>query len=160
MSAAFQLYHPTLKKRYIPKNNKTELAIHRRVCQYLKVNFPNVIFHSDFAAGLHLTEHQASVNKSIQSGAGFPDITILHPSRGYHGLFIELKADGTPVILRTGQNKGKLTSNPHIRLQASVLRQLNNEGYYANFAVGYNSAIKIIEWYFCRPQNASLLDDL
>lgn len=144
------------KKRYIPKRNSPELAIQRRVCTYLKDNYPDVIFHSDYSAGLHLTQNQAKINKSLQSSAGMPDLYILKPSRGYNGLFIELKADGVTVILKTGKDKGKLTSDLHIRQQAVILRRFNELGYYANFAVGYESAVAIIDWYMDRPKNTSL----
>lgn len=159
MALPFRLKYPSQKK-YIPKHKKTELGIHQRVCRYLDKNYPHIIYHSDYAAGLHLSEHQASVNKSIQSGPGFPDLTIYAKSRGYTGLALELKADGVTVILKTGQNKGRLTSNPHIRLQASVLRKLNDEGWYANFAIGYHQATHIIDWYFERPQNHRLFDEI
>lgn len=145
-------------KPYIPKRKSPELDLQRRVCKYLRDNYPGVIFHSDFAAGLGLTQNQATINRSLQSDSGFPDLTIYKPGRvnkkagkQYVGLAIELKKDGTPVILKTGLNKGRLTSDPHIQHQARMLTRFNNEGWYANFAVGYLAAIQIIDWYFERP---------
>lgn len=127
-----------------------------RVCRYLDKYYPGVLYHSDYSAGLHLTENQARINKSIQSGPGFPDLIILNKSRTYSGLAIELKADGVPVIIKSGQNKGRLTSNPHIRQQAQVLRKLIDQGWYANFGVGYQAAVDLIDWYFEKPKNANI----
>lgn len=139
---------------YIPKNRKTELDMHVRVCNYLRKNYPHVVFHSDYAAGLDLTESQAKKNKSLQSRYKFPDLTIFAKSRGYAGLALELKKDGTTVILKIGPDKGKLTKNPHIREQAVTLRKLAAEGWFANFSIGYQQTIKIIDWYFENEQQS------
>lgn len=151
-------YRPTLlaKRPYIPKRKSPELDIQRRVCQYLRDNYPGVMFHSDYSAGLGLTENQAKINKSIQFDSGMPDLYIFARSRGYVGLALELKKDGTTVILKIGQNKGRLTSDPHIRKQAGMLKRMSSAGWYGNFAIGYQEAIGIIDWYFERPKNQTL----
>jgi len=148
---------------YIPKRKSTELDLQKRVCKYLRDNYPDVIFHSDFAAGLGLTQHQATLNRSLQSDNGFPDLLIIKPGRvspktdqPYVGLALELKKDGTPVIIKVGANKGRLTSDPHIQHQARILTKFNDANWYANFAVGYSSSIRIIDWYFNRPQQKML----
>lgn len=137
---------------YIPKKNKVELGIQVRVCNYLRKNYPHVVFHSDYAANADLSEHQKKVNKSLQSYYKFPDIVILEPSRGFVGMAIELKSPGTSVVLKVGPNKGKLTTNEHIRQQAVTLRRLNKHGWWANFLIGYDQTIKTIDWYFEREQ--------
>lgn len=148
--------------RYIPKRKSPELDIQRRVCAYLRKEYPGVLFHSDYSAGLGLTQNQATINKSLQFDNGMPDLYILHPGRKnkdgtpYVGLALELKKDGTTVIIKVGENKGRLTSDPHIRKQAGMLQRLNSVGWYANFAVGYQSAIDTIDWFFERPKNTSL----
>lgn len=149
--------------RYIPRKKTPELDMQKRVCNYLRKNYPDVVFHSDFGASADLSEHQAKLNKALQSYDKFPDLTIFKTGRvnettgvRYIGLAIELKKDGTTVILKTGPNKGRLTTNEHIREQAKTLRKLNAEGWYSNFAIGYDQAIRIIDWYFEKPQNTSL----
>lgn len=63
--------------------------------------------------------------------AGVPDL-FLPVARGqYHGLFIEMKA-----------SKGRLMEN-----QKTWLRRLNNQGYLALVAWGYDEAVRIIEGY-------------
>jgi hypothetical protein len=153
----------TLVERYIPKRKSPELDIQQRVCSYLRKEYPHVLFHSDYSAGLGLTQHQATINKSLQFGSGLPDLYILHPGRvnpttglRYVGLAMELKKDGTTVIIKIGQNKGRLTSDPHIRKQAGMLQRLNAVGWYGNFAIGYQASIDMIDWYFERPKNTSL----
>jgi hypothetical protein len=151
-----------IKKRYIPKSVKHEESLQRQVCRYLRLKYPEAVFRSDYASGLHLTENQGRIHKSLQSGRAWPDLFIYNPTvhntKHYCGLAIELKKEGTSVILKTGPRKGKLSTNPHIQEQAAVLKQLIHLGYYANFAVGIDEAMKIIDWYFQRktPQNGEL----
>lgn len=138
--------------RYIPKKKKPELNIQLRVCRYLRQNYPDVIFHSDYAANADLSKNQQKINSALQSRHKFPDIIIPAASRGYVGLVLELKNDGTTVILKIGPNKGKLTTDEHIRGQAVTLRKMAADGWYANFTIGYQQTINVIDWYFQREQ--------
>lgn len=81
-----------------------------------------------------------------------------HGDKFYCGLAIELKREGTSVVLKIGPRKGMLSLDPHIQEQAAMCKMLLAKGYYANIAVGYDEAIKIIDWYFKRkvPQNGEL----
>lgn len=149
-------------KAYIPKIKKVELDIQKRICRHIKKTYPHVIFHSDFGANLDMTEYQAKANKALQSEDKFPDLTIFapgrinpHTGRPYIGLALELKKEGTPVILKIGKDKGRLTKDEHIRAQARTLRKLNDQGWYANFGIGYEQSKKIVDWYFGN-ENASL----
>ena len=54
--------------------------------------------------------------------------------------------------MKIGPRKGKLLTDPHIQEQAAVLKALLHKGYYANFAVGFDEAQRIIDWYFGRKQ--------
>lgn len=143
-------------KAYTPKIKKLELDVQKRLARHVRKTYPHVIFHSDFGANLDMTEWQAKTNKALQSDDKFPDFTIFAPSRRinpktgrpYIGLALELKKDGETVILKIGKNKGKLTSDPHIRAQAKTLRKLNEQGWYANFGIGYEPSKKIVDWFF------------
>lgn len=141
--------------RYIPKHKKHEESIQRRVANYLRKNYPHVEFHSDYAAGLHLTENQAKIRKSLNSCRGWSDMFIAYPSKGYMGLFIELKKDDTAIYVKRGPRKGQLVKNEQIEIEAAFLNKMNGLGYLARFAVGYDSAIKLIDGYFGNL-NASL----
>ncbi len=156
MGNVFQLSNPTQKARYVPKVTKHEESLQKQVCAYLRLRYPNVIFRSDFASGMKMSQYQATQHKRLQSSRSWPDLFIYEPmqhgDKHYCGLAIELKKEGTSVILKIGERKGKLSTDPHIQEQALMLKSLNHKGYYANFAVGYDEAIKIIDWYMKTPK--------
>lgn len=147
-----------VKVRYIPKVTKHEETLQRQVCNYLRKHHPEVIFRSDYASGLHMTQNQARIHKALQSSRSWPDLFIYFPARGFHGLAIELKKDGTTIYATRGANKGDLVADPHIREQAATLQELNRLGYLGRFGVGYDQTIRIIEWYLgnATPDNAEL----
>jgi hypothetical protein len=64
---------------------------------------------------------------------GVPDICIPLPSGSYHGLFIELKRSFG----------GKVSDS-----QQEWLTFLNQNGYYAKVANGFDQAKEIVEYYF------------
>lgn len=147
-------------KRYVPKVKKHEESIQRKVCTYLRMQYPNVIFRSDYASGLHLTMAQAVTHKSMQSGRSFPDLFLFYPrkveGKQYAGMALELKKEGTSIIVSRGLKKGQLVADPHIREQYYVLQQLFKLGYYTDFAIGFDDAIKKLDWYMGKPENASM----
>ena len=124
-------------------DKQTEANVHRMVCQYLKVRYKDVIFASDFAAGLKLTRYQAAMQKIHKSHRGYPDLFIAQPIGQWSGLYLELKREGVIVRLQNGS----LTKNPHIQEQWDVITKLRLKGYCANFAVGFDEARRIIDWY-------------
>jgi hypothetical protein len=148
------------KQRYSPAKIKREESLQRQICRYLKLQYPNLIFRSDYASGLQLTINQAAIHKSLQSSRSWPDLFIYKSSRGYHGLGLELKREGTVIYLSRGPRKGKLTSDPHIQEQAMMLQELNNLGYFARFGVGFDQCQRIIDWYlnpnYKEPDNTEL----
>lgn len=135
------------KARYIPKAVKHEQNLQRSVCNYLRTHYPHVIFRSDYASGLHLTMNQAMIHKSLQSGNSWPDLFIYHPSRGFHGMALELKKEGTSIRVTRGPRKGELVAQEHIQNQDAMLKALTREGYYARFGVGYDRCVQLIDWY-------------
>lgn len=149
MARAFKLQPYAPKPRYIPKVQKHEESIQKQVCNYLRMQYSHVIFRTDFTAGrIVLSANQGRQYAALQSGRAFPDLLLLEPSRGFHGMLLELKKDGTTLILKTGPRKGRLTSDAHIQEQAKVINDLRHKGYYADFAVGFDDAINKINWYF------------
>lgn len=152
--SVLQPYKP--KKHYVPKVTKHEEGLQRRVCSYLRNHYPHVYFRSDTASGMLLSKYQRMIHHSQQSGPSQPDLMIFYPSRGYHGLLLELKDEGTTIYKKIGPGKGRLVSDPHIRSQAMVLDGLNKLGYCARFAVGEKKAQDLIDWYMERPENIGL----
>lgn len=156
---------PTKKVGRIPKNKKHELGVQQRVATYLRKNYPQVDFHSDYAAGMFLSFNQARVRRSLESGRGWSDMFIAYPmthtlpdgtKKTFAGLFLELKRDGVSIYVQRGPRKGQLVSDEQIMIEAAFLKRMNERGYYARFAVGFTNAVKVIDWYMQKPQNEML----
>ena len=130
----------------------TELELQAQVADYLRLQYPHVLFHSDFGSGIKLTPGQAMRQKRLQGGRrSWPDMFIAKPTCyencgadiWTHGLFIELKRQGTKIY----RKDGRLVSDAHIREQFDMLEQLRQRGYMAEFACGFDEAKKIIDEY-------------
>jgi hypothetical protein len=132
-----------LRKMNKRTKGKKEESLQIMVAEYLRVKYPDVIFSSDFAAGCKLTIGQAVRNKKMQCGKKYPDMFIAEPVRGYSGLYLELKKEGTKVF----KADGTLYANEHLKAQYETLQALRAKGYKAVFAIGYDSAIRIIQNY-------------
>lgn len=112
------------------------------VCRYLDLQYPKALYLSDTIANVKLTPPQAARNKKIQKkGFKCPDLIILEPRKGYNGLFIELKVK-SPYKLN-----GELRKDDHLEGQQRTINDLNNKGYYATFATGFDEAVSIIDKY-------------
>ena len=121
----------------------SESQTQQQIAVYLRLNYPNVMFHSDFGAGVHLTSRQAATQKRQNGGQrAWPDMFVAEPNKGYSGLFIELKREGT----RLKRKDGKWAS-PHLEEQAEVLDRLRFRGYKAEFACGFDEARNLIDEY-------------
>ena len=130
--------------------SESELQI--MVADYLKLQYPNVLFHSDFGSGIKLTMGQAAKQKRQNGGRrAWPDMFIAEPSprcidggwdNEFHGLFLELKKEGTRLKKKNGE-----WASEHIAEQAEVLERLTFRGYVAEFAVGFDEAKEIIDNY-------------
>ena len=131
----------------------TELELQAQVADYLRLQYPNVLFHSDFGSGIKLTMGQAAKQKRLQGGRrAWPDMFIAQPAQrsweypdAYYkfGLFLELKRPGVKIYKKNGE----IVADEHIREQAGVLEMLRMRGYAAEFAVGFDEAKKIIDEY-------------
>lgn len=148
----------------------TEAELQSAVADYIRENYPDTLFHSDFGSGIKLTKGQAMKQKRQNGGRrGWPDmfiaehcllkITEREPFAGInyisqavtlngdvawyaHGLFLELKKYGTRLRKRNGD-----WASDHIAEQAEVLEKLRERGYAAEFAVGFDEAKRIIDEY-------------
>lgn len=136
----------------------TESELQIQVADYLRLQYPDVLFHSDFGSGIKLTIGQAAKQKRQNGGRrAWPDMFIAEPKeimlphiKGaiksglvvHHGLFIELKKEGTRLKKKNGE-----WANEHIAEQADMLERLNFRGYKAEFAVGFDEAKEVIDKY-------------
>lgn len=167
--SVLQPYTP--KKRYIPKNTQQEQGLQSQVCSYLRLQYPHVIFRSDYASGLKLTAYQAKTHQRLQYSRSWPDIFIYHPMKvdgvQYAGLALELKKEGTIVYKKDGSLRKKTLTRrnryglvaekyDHLAEQADMLEKLRKRGYMADFAVGFDDAVNKIDHYMGKPENIGL----
>ena len=120
-----------------------EKDLHTLICNYIRTNYPNVIFRSDFASGMRMSIGMAKRHKALQSSRAYPDIFIAEPRCIYYGLFIEIKTKDNIVF----KKDGTLRQNEHHIEQANMLSKLNDRGYKAVFGQGYQDTIKQIDNY-------------
>jgi hypothetical protein len=145
----------------------SEAILHQQVADYLRLQYPGVLFHSDFGSGVKLTMGQAVKQKRLNGGRrAWPDLFIAESSHEafgayrerhpddwnyftvprYMGLFIELKKDGTKIYKKNGE----LVADPHIREQAALGKELEKRGYKFAFGIGFEGTKNIIDNYFGR----------
>jgi len=127
---------------------KREESIQLAVCTYLKLQYPDVIFTCDLSSGMKLTIGQSVKSAKMRSSRGLPDIMILEP-RGegefrYSGLMIELKTE------KAANKNGTVKQTDHTREQQEVLTRLEKKGYMAKFAIGFEQAKSIIDFYMAQ----------
>lgn len=132
----------------VNKKGKKEEGIQIAICNYIKKEYPDVIFTCDLSSGMKLPIWIAAKHKSMRSSRGLPDLFISRTVKShdviiYSGLFIELKKDGNSPFLKDGS----LSKDKHVQEQAAILQRLRFQGYSAEFAVGYEQAVKIIDEY-------------
>ena len=104
-------------------SSKAEEQIQLAIVNYIRYQYPDVLFRSD-AAGFKLSVGQAKKMKALNGGIrAWPDLFIAKPKLRQtkdglpaftHGLFIELKKDGTKIL----KKDGSYVADKHIREQA------------------------------------------
>ena len=121
-----------------------EYDLQRAVCKYLRAQYPNVPFIST-GQPYRLTPQQTGRDAAIQCDwFKCPDLLILEPRGGYHGLFIELKTE-TPYKQDGGI---KASKKDHLKLQAETLQNLRGKKYLATFAWDFDQIKQMIDDYF------------
>lgn len=118
---------------------QTQVAL----CNWLKVQYPQVIFRSDLG-GIRLSKGLARKAKMIQKEGAYPDLFIAQPVGKYHGLFVEIKYELSDI----NNKNGTFVKSEHLFEQATMLDKLNKQGYYGDFGVGYDDCVFIITQYF------------
>jgi hypothetical protein len=126
------------------RKNQPEFDLQKKVCTFLNLQYPKVLYLSDTIASLYLTEPQKRRNKAIQkSGFHCPDVLILQPNEIYKGLFIELKIS-TPFKLN---GEIKASQDDHLIKQFNSIQDLNRLGYFACFSWSFEMTVDIIRKY-------------
>lgn len=158
------------------KKTKTrhEEKMQVNVCKFIKDNYPDVIFTCDLASGMNLGKHIGGMNKRMRSSRALPDLSIDHKReyisdkldmmgndiiiKTFNGLRLELKKYGTrrkdgtiPPAWRKELVNGMWMKYDHHAEQEAILARLRKQGFMAEFACGYDEAIKIIIEYLGPP---------
>jgi hypothetical protein len=121
--------------------NKREDQLQKSVCDYINYKYPNALYTSD-SSGVRLTIGQAVAMKSLKKGRGWPDMFIAEPKGLFCGLFLELKREGEKIFNKKGEPR-----TPHLAEQDRMINELVMRGYHADFAVGLDQAMAIIDAY-------------
>ncbi len=122
----------------------SEAGLSEKTATYLRTQYPEIPFNIDVLAGINLTVQQGIRAKKQGKTKSWPDVFIAVARRGYHGLFIEQKKHGERTHLARDRTK---FASEHIAAQAEMLERLRDEGYCAEFAVGFAETKEIIDWY-------------
>lgn len=121
----------------------SEKSEHIAICNYIKLQYPDVIFFSD-ASGLYTKNWGQKLEiKAKRSHGKLPDLFIAQPKGDYCcGLFLEIKKSGTKLFKRD-----KTFTKEHYQEQYDMLLKLREKGYCADFAIGFEGAKEIIDNY-------------
>lgn len=126
-----------------------ETDLYEQLARYLNLKYPRAIYHLDLAGVNNPSRATRSLYGRVNRRA-WPDLFIAAPvvmpdtTSVYHGLFLELKVEGT----RLKKKRDGSWASRHIEEQAAMLADLQDRGYVAQFAVGYDEAVSTIDSYF------------
>lgn len=110
---------------------QNELKVQIAVVNWIKWNFPEMLYCAS-AGGMRTSLSVAKKMKASGYVKGMPDLQLMHPTAKHCGMFIELKAD----------KKGYASKE-----QKEWIKKLNDRGYYAVVAKGFDEAIEQITAY-------------
>lgn len=122
--------------------SKQEENIHNALCDYLRLQYPHVVFTSD-ASGVFVGMNRAKIMSRQRSADKIPDLLIFEPRGKWRGLFIEIKVDRSKVFKKNGEFK----KDEHVMGQYQTLCKLDAKGYFATFGFGVDHCISIIDDY-------------
>ena len=125
----------------VKRQNKEEI-LQIAVSNYLKVQYPNVVFTSE-SSGLRLPMGLAVKAKRQRSKHKLPDMIILKSNSFYCGLILELKKDENEIYKKDGSYR----KTEHVQEQLKTLNILKEQRYLALFACGFDECKKIIDKY-------------
>ena len=108
-----------------------ELYVQIAVVKWIKLSFPEMLYCAS-AGGMRTSLSVAKKMKASGYVKGFPDLFLYHPTNKHNGMAIELKAD----------NKSYASKE-----QKEWVKKLNERGYYAVVAKGFDQAIQEITAY-------------
>jgi hypothetical protein len=126
-----------------PKRQNRETPLQSSVTKWLKLQYPGLMFFSDFAAGLYLPPVLANIRSMQACDSKFLDLTILRACGGYHGLVLEIKVTTDDLFLKDGIT----LKSSHVKEQYQTILKHRADGYYADFGVGFDDITNYINCY-------------
>jgi len=135
------------RKKYV-KKGLTEDQEQRKLCIWIKENYPNVLYTVDLG-GIKLQPQQKSIMKT-RAKRGHPDLMFQEWYKDkYCGLAIEFKRTGVFVTYQTPKAKKGLfkADNDHLMEQLNYIVSLKEREWLAGFVCGLENAKKVIAAY-------------
>lgn len=124
-------------------NKQSEQKLQESICQYIDLQYPNVIYTSDLS-GCNVGGFYGRKNKKTRcKNFKIPDLLIFHPNDFHKGLFIEIKNKISDVYNKNGTFKK--SNDNHVEKQYKTIVQLRKLGYAADFVFGLENAISVIK---------------
>lgn len=142
-------------KNMIKKKRLTEEQEQRKLCKWVKANYPNVLYTIDLG-GMSLTKTQRIVHNT-RCKRGHPDMMFQEWYKDkYCGLAIEFKRTGEFVTYqRPLAKKGEFkTDDAHLMEQLNYIVSLKEREWLAGFVCGIDNAKKVITAYMEAGQNS------
>lgn len=121
---------------------KKETRLQTQVSNYIKLQYPNVMFTSE-SSGLRVPIGLAVQMKKQRSNHKLPDMIILEPRKDFYGLMLELKNSEADYLKKDGTLRG----DKHVQEQQKSLTELSKKGYLATFVGGFDEAKRVIDFY-------------
>jgi len=120
---------------------KAEARLSQQISDYMRAQYPNVIYQFDLSSGGVQSIGMAMRNKRLNKWRGMPDLFIAKPSGIWHGMYIELKA--TDIF----KKDGTLKKSDHLSEQREMMHKLQSEGYKCVWGIGFEDTINKINNY-------------
>ena len=124
----------------------SEYDIQISLQEWMIAQHPTVLMHCDLSGVRLPIGYAVKIKKLNPNGRAYPDIFLPEPRGKYHGLFIELKRCYADLLTK----KGAYKKGRHIEEQRHILQLLQQKGYRAAFACGFDDTQNLINDYLDR----------
>ena len=148
-------------KAMTKKKRPTEDQEQRKLCKWIKANYPNVLYTIDLG-GMALTKRQRIVHNT-RCKRGHPDMMFQEWYKDkYCGLAIEFKRTGEYITYQIGPKVGQFKNdNGHLMEQLNYIVSLKDREWLAGFVIGLEDAKKVIASYMeAGPNSLAIINKL
>jgi hypothetical protein len=130
------------------KNDNPEDIIQAKLFKFIKTKYPHVkqIWNASGEFAVKSNSDYGKINKLKARGIinrSMPDGFIPFPTNSFHGMFIELKAENKNPI----KKDGFCIKDETVISQNEAMLDLQEQGYFCTFAVGFEQAKHFVESY-------------